>query len=77
MLNESIIIKRFTLAFSGFIYIFGTPYVLFTNLPLITLWIIIGLGLVRQLILTLTSIRFKYPFQAIIFNPINNYVNKI
>lgn len=68
--GTSIIAKRFALAFSGLVYIFGAPYVLAEGLPFIALWAIVGFGLVRQLILSIAPAGFRYPFPRIAAKPL-------
>lgn len=70
--GTSTITKRFALAFSGLVYIFGAPYVVAEGLPFIALWTIVGFGLVRQLILAIAPAGFRYPFPRIAIKPLRD-----
>lgn len=70
--RTSTIAKRFALAFSGLVYIFGAPYVVAAGLPFIAVWAIVGLGLVRQLILAIAPAGFRHPFPRIAAKPVSD-----
>jgi hypothetical protein len=43
--------KRFMLALSGLAYLFSAPFVVAAGLPFTALWIVVGLGLTRQMVM--------------------------
>jgi len=59
--SNSPVYKRFALAFSGFVYIVGAPFVVNEGLPFIALWTVVGFGLVRQMILAIAPAGYRFP----------------
>ncbi len=57
--------KRIALAVSGLVYIFAAPYVVAEGLPFLALWIVVGFGLARQMLLAIAPVGFRSPFARI------------
>lgn len=54
--------KRLALAFSGIVYIFAAPFVAAEGAPFIALWIMVGFGLFRQMLMAISPTGFRHPF---------------
>lgn len=51
--NEFTPARRVALAAAGLMYLFAAPFVVAEGIPFSVFWIVVGIGLVRQMILAL------------------------
>jgi hypothetical protein len=58
--NEFTPAKRIGLAAAGLMYLFAAPFVVAEGIPFCVFWIVVGIGLVRQMILALKPVVSRF-----------------